>query len=986
MPSEENALPQDAVSFGPFRLFAAERFLEKDGAPLHLGGRALDILIVLLERAGEVVTKRDLVARVWPDVVVDEGSLRVNVAALRKALGDGQSGARYVSNVPGRGYCFVAPSSRSRAPQLRAMHRAVSDKPHKLPARPLRMVGRDEIVRTVSAQLTIDRFVTILGPGGIGKTTVAVSVGHALLTEFEGAVCFIDLGSLYDPLFVSSVLALALGLPVQSNDPIPSLVTFLRDKRVLLILDGCEHVIETAAVVAERLFEEAPGVHILATSRESLRVNGESVRRLLPLESPPADPGLTAGEALVFPAAQLFVERVIASGHRFELSDADAPIVAEICRRLDGIPLAIELAAGRVDAHGIRGTAALLDNRFRLLWRGRRTALPRHQTLSAMLDWSYNLLPEFERTILRRLSVFVGIFTLEAAQRIAAADDKDGAQVAEAVASLVAKSLVVAGTGTTAMCYRLLHTARAYALEKLIESSELDSIARHHAIYYCKCLGRSDSCSLPLSNPKGLAVYGEHIGNIRAALEWSFSPRGDASVGTALAAAAAPVFLKMLLFAECHGWIERSIAALDNTTRGTRCELELQASLGLSLMYAKGNSEEVLAALTRGLELAERLEDSAHQLRLLGELHIFFIRTGDFRRALVFAGRGEAVAKRMFDPAGIAVANWMLGMSHLLVGNLASAQTHCERGLTHSPASHDVDIVRLGFDHRLPCLCSLARILWLRGYPDQAVSVARQTVVEVNALEHSVTAFVSLALIVSVFLWIGDWPGAAEIIERLIGHADKYSSTPHQAVGLGLKGGLFLKRGEAKGGIQMLRTCLESLHADRHRILTAVFTSDLAQGLAMTGQFDEALTTIDRAIAEAECSGGSFHMPEMLRIRADILASPLRSDPSEAEVYLRRSLECARSQSALSLELRTATRLARLWSEQGRRDQVQAVLSEVYGRFTEGVESSDLRTARRLLNELSSVPTHVGKTRAALNQSPYLAVVNDDPVRSGQLL
>src|ERR1700737_3914556 len=249
MTDEETLNTADFVTFGPFRLCVAQRVLEKSGSPLHLSVRALDILIVLIERAGEVVSKKNLLARVWPDVSVDEGNLRFHIAALRRALEDGQSGARYVSTIPGRGYCFVAPISRSNASRQPAAEGPFTDQSHKLPARLKRMVGRDETVETISAHLVAERFVTIVGPGGIGKTTVAVSVAHNLLANFEGAVHFFDLGALNDPLLVPRAVASMLGLLVQSNDPIPSLISFLRDKRVLLLLDSCEHVIETAATL-----------------------------------------------------------------------------------------------------------------------------------------------------------------------------------------------------------------------------------------------------------------------------------------------------------------------------------------------------------------------------------------------------------------------------------------------------------------------------------------------------------------------------------------------------------------------------------------------------------------------------------------------------------------------------------------------------------------------------------------------------------------
>jgi len=508
----------DLICFGHFRLSVTERILEKGGVRVRLGSRALDILIALVERPAEVVSKKELFARVWPDLVVDEGNIRYHVLALRKALGEGRSDGRYVTNVSGRGYCFVAPISRVASQPAPLRNSAVG-----LPPSPTGMVGRDETVRLISEELTTRRFLTIVGPGGIGKTTLAISVGHAMLAAFDGAVHYVDFGPLGSPSLVANRVASTVGLPVNFDDPVAALPAFLRDRRMLLVLDSCEHLIETIAPLAERIFREAPEVHILTTSRESLQVEGEQVHRLDPLAFPPDDDSLTATQALTFPAVHLFVERAAAHGG-FQLNNADAPIVGKVCRRLDGIALALELAAGRVGAYGIKGIASLLDGPCRLLWQGRRTASPRHRTLGAMLDWSYNLLPESERAILCRLSVFVGAFSLEAAQFVAAGDIQEREQVAEAVASLVTKSLVAVETNRTGTLYRLLDTTRAYVLTKMADSSEKSTIAQRHANYYRQFLENIEIGSLTC--PNGTDERWRHVNNARAALEWSFSEWG----------------------------------------------------------------------------------------------------------------------------------------------------------------------------------------------------------------------------------------------------------------------------------------------------------------------------------------------------------------------------------------------------------------------------------------------------------------------------
>ena len=468
-----------SFSFGPFRLFPARQLLLEDDKPVRLGSRALDILTALVERAGKLVGKDELIARVWPDIFVDESNLRVHIAGLRRALGEGQAGNRYVVNIPGRGYRFVAPVLISEKSGPVAPQPATAGPKHNLPTPLTRMVGRDAVATALSAQLPQRRFITVVGPGGIGKTTVALAVAHGLIAPYRDGVWFVDLAPLADPLLVPSALAFVFGLAVRSENPASGLIAFLRDKKILVVLDSCDHCVEAAAALAVDLLKGAAGLNILATSREPLRAEGECVQHLTPLKVPPISRKLTAAEALAFPAVQLFVERAIACLDEFELSDADAPIVADICRSLDGIALAIELAAGRIDALGVAGLAVALDDQ--LLTRGRRTALSRHRTLSAALDWSYEFLPESERIILRRLSVFDGYFTLKSASAVAADSKVAATDVVEGLANLVTKSLVTADISGQIVQYRQLETTRAYARGKLVESGDFEQIAQRHA-------------------------------------------------------------------------------------------------------------------------------------------------------------------------------------------------------------------------------------------------------------------------------------------------------------------------------------------------------------------------------------------------------------------------------------------------------------------------------------------------------------------------
>ena len=470
--------------FGPFHLDSSKRLLEKDGTPIRIGGRTLDLLIALIDRAGDVVAARELMRLIWPSVTVEEANLRVSVSALRKALGDGKEGARYIVNVAGRGYAFVAPVRTDVAACLSSAGSACSvPKGRPLAEMPQFLVGRDDTLGTLSHLLMSQRFVSVVGPGGIGKTTVALAVANGLRSRFgDDRVCFVDGGAISDPDDLPAAIASALGCPFPASSVMRQISGFLAKKPTLLILDNCEHIVEEAAEVSEYLFQSSDTLHLLTTSREALRVEGENVLLLQPLRYPLVQ-SPTALEAMATPAVQLFMERAASSGHLEKLGDEDAPTVSYICRRLDGIALAIELVASRVGLYGIRGTADLLDSGSELVLQGRRSALPRHQTLQALHDWSYRLLSAQEQKVLARLSVFVGELTLTAAHAVAGDPEDDRTAIAHVISTLSDKSLIQVCSAQGRPRYRLLDATRAYASHKLAERHEADEIRRRHASY-----------------------------------------------------------------------------------------------------------------------------------------------------------------------------------------------------------------------------------------------------------------------------------------------------------------------------------------------------------------------------------------------------------------------------------------------------------------------------------------------------------------------
>ena len=940
------------VSFGPFRLFATERELKKGDEALQLGGRAFDTLIALVERAGEVVTQEELISRVWPDVTVEEANLRVHIASLRKTLGEGREGARYIVTVPGRGYCFVASVTAAAAQSSPPREATVSDRLQRLPPRLTRMIGRDETIRALSTQLMTYRFVSIVGAGGVGKTTVAISIAHALLDGFNGAVFFVDLGALTDPKLLPTTVASALGFMMQTKDPLGSLPAFIGERKLLLVLDNCEHVIDSAATLAERVVGETPQTHVLTTSREALRVEGEHIHLLYALDCPPEDGGMTAAAALKYPAVQLFIERAAASGHDAVLSDSDAPMVATICRRLDGIALAIELAASHAGSLGIRGIAELLANRFTLLWHGRRTALPRHQTLNAMLDWSYNLLSQQEKAVLARLSVFLGDFTLEAACSVASDSVTAERVVTEVIASLLAKSLISTTALHGSIYYRLLETTRIFAQAKLAERLEANSIARRHANFFSEFL-QHDQLIQSNFGEHDLSAYAVHVGNVRAALEWAFSDKGDVSVGVELATWAAPLFIGLSLLEECDRWCERALAGLDDDARGTRQEMILQEALALSSLYTTGKSDQVRGAIERALALEETFGDSRHRLQLLFCRWRLLMRLANFRGALAVAQQSATFAEASKDPAGLLIVDFMLGTCHHLIGDQAAAQFFGERGIARAAEPGTLIPDFFGFDQRNYAPISLARALWLRGFPDRARRIAKSAIDDSLSRVNPLSICIPLTYCSPVFLWSGDFRTADGYVAWLIDHAGRHSLEAYRAAGLGMKGALAIVRGELKAGIELLRGALESLTTLKLNLLLTVYMGALAEGLRKSGQLEEALLTINQAIGRATDCGPTFYMAELLRIKAQVLAAMSKHGRDSAINCLTEAVAVAKAQSALALELRATIDLARLHAGGGQRDQARRDLALVYGRFTEGFETADLRAARQLMAELA---------------------------------
>lgn len=951
------------IAFGPFRVDAGKRLLTRDGAPVDIGGRALDLLIALAERPGRVLSKRELLKRVWPDIVVEEGSLRFHMAGLRRLLGDGENGARYISTQVGVGYAFVAPIEKlRRADEPYPMPAEIGwsedlspiDPAGRLPPR-ARLIGRDADVRLILDRLIEPKLFTIVGGGGVGKTSLAIEVGHRLSGDRNVHVRFVDLAQVESAAVVPSALASALGIPVQAEDQMLVLLAHIRTQKLLLVIDNCEHLIDAVCAVVEQIRDGAPAVGVLATSREPLRARNEHVHWLNPLEFPSSTHDLPSDALFAFPAVELFAERASAGNAALQLGAEDGRLIADMCRRLEGMALPIELAALRAAAHGVAATHALLGERFSLEWAGRRTAQPRQQTLRATLDWSYGLLSATEQLAFDRLSVFVGPFSLDAAVRIAADTQIDPAAAGAALAALVEKGLVAIDRSAGASSHRLLEMTRAYAKEKLLArgDAEVHGAALRHAEFYLSSLEHLGTSAEDIF--EGSARFANQLGNVRSALEWSFGPDGDPSIAIPLAAASAPLFLHLSLLVECRNWCTRATGMLDRDLSGTVTEMELQAALGLVLMFTRGNTAAAEIALRRALDIAVALGDGWNQLRILGRLHIFYERIGDFATAMAWAKQAVEVGNAIGEPEAIAVAASLAGISLHLLGEQARARRELEKSLRNSLPSERSRTTYYGFDHRNRSAIALARTLWLQGFADQARQWAEQAVAEAAALDHSVTHCIALIWALSVYLWAGDMDQAETSLRTFTDRAEANALGPYIAASRGFQGTIAIQQGKPQEATGLIEESLARLHAMRYELLTTSFEISLAEGLILSGAYAEAGERVEATIERCRKSGDAFALPELLRIKARTLGSTGDATTETVEAVLDESLALAKRQGARAWELRAAIDLAQLQWEQGRRFDAQQLLQPYRDGMAEGRDTQDRRGLDLLWQKIQPV-------------------------------
>ncbi|MDR3460767.1 MAG: winged helix-turn-helix domain-containing protein [Beijerinckiaceae bacterium] len=926
-----------AFSFGPYELYPDRALLLHDGERVALGSRALSILSLLVERAGELVSTSEIIDRVWPGIFVEESNLRVQMASLRKAIDDVRAATPLIVNEPGRGYRFCAAVVTSAQGHGPTAPPVTAPKPLQPPLLINPLIGREEAIKSIIGHISARRLITLTGPGGIGKTSLALAVLATLKREGKTPICFIDLTTLRDPSRVASALAVSLQLPV-ANEPLTPLLDFLHDREMLIVFDNCEHVIVGAASVVEALLMRCAAISILTTSREALRSPGEVLYKVEPLTVPPPGSGLSRSQAIAFPAVQLFSERAASVDGNFRLTDGNAGSVAHICQQLDGLPLALELAAGSIGSLGLDALVAGLDNRLSLLTQGSRT-VRRHETLRAMMDWSFDLLSDQQRLVLACLSVFRAAFSLDAAVNVLETASLSKPEIIQAIQHLSGKSLLVAEHSQNMFTYRMLVTTRNYAAEILSASDHQSSVLKRHAAYVLKCLAEARIEWKTQSFADWWTKHSRLMDDVRAALDWAFSPEGGERIGVELTIASGPLWLGRSLLGEYFGHVRQALGGLARYDAiGSREELLLQISLGHLLFAAEGASSSEIAVFQRVIELARKLADLPSQITALWALAGAQGVTGDHRAAFATTEQMIALTADIDDEESSLIATRMHALSHRLKGDFTEARRLGE-SLIAADVSPDTSIGHIyRYDRTTAARANLACVLWIQGYADRALIMIKETVDA--ALErrnpHSL-AYILSSVACPLAFWCGDNDLAAYFIELLMQHS---------------KANAFTYMSERAAHYAMI--------CEAGAGLGRPLTADTLRGFRKLAVFDrEVLITIvpsliDEATAtRAQTAETSWSTAEMLRAGGEkLLAFDRDQHAGTAEGLFQRAIDVARQQEAFAWELRAATSLARLKLDQGTSSGGLDLLNTTLDRLVEGSETADVRIARALQSQL----------------------------------
>lgn len=844
MTSDLGSSTQKRIQRGNFQIFPELRLILRDGKRLELSGKPFDIVLTLIEANNAVVAKDELLRRIWPNQIVEENNLQAHISAIRRALGADRG---RLKTEFGNGYRLELPGE-----PIEAIDPTPAQFQVPFAATPL--FGRHKELDSLHQMIEANPLVTITGIGGIGKTRLAIELAHRSREAFGTNIFFVELSSLTSAELVLPTIAAKIKIdlksPASGEKPSPEAII---QNRTLLILDGCEHLLHSVAQAVEFLIRRASSVVVVTTSQEPLHIDGEQVFRLQPLALP-SDNVVSIKQAAQFASAELLISRVKSVDHNFSFLDSDVGDICKVCRQLDGIPLALELAGSRVPLVGLGAVVSGLSDRFKLLTAGRRTAMPRHQTLRATLEWSYELLNASEQQLLNRLGVFAGAFTLASATVVAAVSEVDGISITDMMSSLVAKSLVSRDTGSRHRFY-LFESMRAFALEKLISTGELATLAKRHAEYFKGRLSTASEDWQSMALNDWLVEYKDDANDVRAALDASFSKPEDVSVSAELICDSLPFWMQLSLLDECR---VRVAGVLDRLKAEgeipAQLEMRLQRALGAASAWAQGPTREVAVSWNRTLALADRRQDVEHQMQGHYGLWLYHLRSGNYEDSYKHGEALFALGHTSNDVKAKWTGERIKGVSLHFLGDNLTAKTHFESVL----AGHDYSPrrsfpLRFGVDQRIAGFSFFARTLWLLGDASGAREAAEIAIAEAEELDH-VSSLCCALLEGACSLWAiaEQWDRLADISDRAVKIADRYNLGFWRSYAETFAALARAKRYPSASNTRYLQSSELNLRRIGVHPGYSVFVSSVAQLKAQQGDRQGALSTADTLIASIQ--------------------------------------------------------------------------------------------------------------------------------------
>ncbi|QIO35157.1 ATP-binding protein [Bradyrhizobium sp. 1(2017)] len=946
--------------FGPFRLVPRRQLLLLEGRPVKLGGRAFELLQVLVQRCGDLVSKNELMAAGWPGTLLHDSNLKVNMWSLRRSLGDTQIEPVYIATVARRGYKFIADVQISIGEVEDDL--ALAD-PLPLSNPPLLrgIVGREADIVDIADLLSDNRHVTLAGAGGIGKTTVAVAVAQAFAPRCRDGVCFVDLATISDPTLFGAALVTALGIRGNTDNGLVAALDYLRPRQMLLILDNCEHVLPAATIFAGKFITDTSPSRLLATSREPLGTGTEHVVRLGSLASPKSGLDLSVDQAVRFPAVQLFVRRA-AEWSDYRFVDGDCEAVASICHSLDGLPLAIELAAAQIGRFNPRELVAQLDQKLCFRAPTAEGAPPRHETLMATIDWSFRLLSQKEARLFGSLSVFSDAFEVEDAVFVAEAAGLTLIDVVTGLGSLVAKSLLSAQAHGAQLRYRLLDSTRRYAAERRQADPACGQALCRHAQRVLVLFERSEEEWNWREPADWTQRYLARIADLRAALSWAVGEEGDPVLGIRLAVAAITLWSETSILSEAQARLEDALALAKTVVCDDLSKAKLACALGWSLFYARKMSNENEVAWLDAIAFARRAGNVEYQQRALVGFAFYLLQIGEVPRAITYLEEATAVADRGRDLTATSEADRALAWARAFAGELSRSRPVLDRlaatySLAEGRSRKDANEVYRFITVRF----NLPFVAWMQGQADYAARLARDAVDAADRSGHWVSQSNALGLAaLPVALETGNLDALESFTMRLRRNLERERISRWVPVERYFSACLRDLRGDPRA-VEDIRAAIDELIECRFLMRIGSYLAVLARTYLRQGRIAEARQAITRAIDHQERQGERWCRSELQRVDALVLLHA--GEPQRAEKRLQRALAEAHAIGAMTFQLRIATDLAAHWIATGRKTKAIRLLAPIHDEFTEGFETPDLVAARRLLRRVRPTADDCGHSR-----------------------